>query len=178
MRQGHTEKEHANGAHEQAEAHYNHDDYLSTVHAPTPIRKSLTLVCPWIALKKAIPHGLLHTCQPADPIRHKQRIPTASAFGAIVVSDPLDTGQRLDAGRLWQRLHLAMTVDGVSAQPLCQIPERIDRERSAGLAPDFGPAFAALLPAGRHAIMTFRIGHPTTKALPSPRRPAREVVLS
>ena len=106
------------------------------------------------------------------------QVPTASAFGAIVVRDPLDTGQRLDAGRLWQRLHLAMTVDAVSAQPLCQIPERIDRERSAGLAPDFGPAFAALLPAGRHAIMTFRIGYPTTTALPSPRRPALEVVLS
>ena len=106
------------------------------------------------------------------------QVPTASAFGAIVVRDPLDTGQRLEAGRLWQRLHLAMTVDAVSAQPLCQIPERIDRERSAGLAPDFGPAFAALLPADRHAIMTFRIGYPTTKALPSPRRPAREVVLS
>ena len=106
------------------------------------------------------------------------QVPTASAFGAIVVRDPLDTGQRLEAGRLWQRLHLAMTVDAVGAQPLCQIPERIDRERSAGLAPDFGPAFAALLPADRHAIMTFRIGYPTTKSLTSPRRPAREVVLS
>lgn len=106
------------------------------------------------------------------------QVPTASAFGAIVVRDPLDTGQRLDAGRLWQRLHLAMTVDGLSAQPLCQVPERIDRERSAGLTPDFGPALAAMLPADRHAIMTFRIGYPTTKALPSPRRPAREVMVS
>ena len=106
------------------------------------------------------------------------QVPTASAFGAIVVRDSLDTGQRITAGRLWQRLHLAMTVDGVSAQPLCQVPERIDRESSAGLAPDFGPAFAALLPADRHAVMTFRIGYPTEKALPSPRRPAREVVLS
>ena len=106
------------------------------------------------------------------------QVPTASAFGAIVVGDPLDTGQRLDAGRLWQRLHLAMTVDGLSAQPLCQVPERIDRELSAGLAPDFGPAVAALLPAHRHAIMTFRVGYPTTTPLPSPRRPAREVVLS
>jgi len=106
------------------------------------------------------------------------QIPTAAAFGALVVRDPLDTGQRLAVGRAWQRLHLSMTVDGLRAQPLCQIPERIDRERSTGLVPDFGPALAALLPAGRHAIMTFRIGHSTGAALPSPRRPAREVVLS
>jgi len=71
-----------------------------------------------------------------------------------------------------------MTVDGLRAQPLCQVPERIDRERSTGLTPDFGQALAELLPAGRHAIMTFRIGYPTGAALPSPRRPAREVVLS
>ena len=106
------------------------------------------------------------------------QIPTAAAFGALVVRDPLDTGQRLSAGRAWQRLHLSMTVDGLRAQPLCQVPERIDRERSTGLTPDFGQALAALLPAGRHAIMTFRIGYPTAAALPSPRRPAREVVLS
>ncbi|TFC25838.1 hypothetical protein E3O55_13820 [Cryobacterium sp. MDB1-18-2] len=106
------------------------------------------------------------------------QVPTAAAFGALVVRDPLDTGERLAVGRAWQRLHLSMTVDGVSAQPLCQVPERIDRERSTGLNPDFGDALAALLPAGRHAIMTFRIGHPTGSALPSPRRPAREVVLS
>lgn len=31
-------------------------------------------------------------------------------------------------------------------QPLCQIPERIDREVSAGLPPEFGDAAAALLP--------------------------------
>ena len=106
------------------------------------------------------------------------QIPTAAAFGALVVRDPLDTGQRLAVGRAWQRLHLSMTVDGLRAQPLCQVPERIDRERSTGLTPDFGQALAELLPAGRHAIMTFRIGYPTGAALPSPRRPAREVVLS
>ncbi|MCI4658770.1 hypothetical protein [Cryobacterium zhongshanensis] len=106
------------------------------------------------------------------------QVPTAAAFGALVVRDPLDAGQRLAVGRAWQRLHLSMTVDGLRAQPLCQVPERIDRERSTCLTPDFGQALAALLPAGRHAIMTFRIGYPTAEALPSPRRPAREVVLS
>lgn len=37
------------------------------------------------------------------------QIPTASAFGALVTTDPLDPTTRLQAGRLWQRLHLTAT---------------------------------------------------------------------
>ena len=105
------------------------------------------------------------------------QVPTAAAFGALVVRDPLDRVQRLAVGRVWQRLHLAGTVAGLGMQPLCQIPERIDREASAGLSPDVTVATATMLPAGRYPVMTFRIGHPTTAALRSPRRPAGEVVL-
>jgi hypothetical protein len=105
------------------------------------------------------------------------QIPTASAFGALVTTEPLDPTTRLQAGRLWQRLHLTATDAGISLQPLCQIPERIDREQSAGRPADIGTAMAALLPTGQHTLMTFRIGHPTTTALRSPRRPAEEVVL-
>jgi hypothetical protein len=106
------------------------------------------------------------------------QIPTATAFGALVVTDPRNLTVRLQVGRLWQRLHLTSTAAGVSLQPLCQVPERIDREQSAGLPTDIGAAMAAVLPVGQHALMTFRIGHPTTDALRSPRRPAEEVVLS
>jgi len=106
------------------------------------------------------------------------QIPTAAAFGALVVRAPLDPVARLRAGRIWQRIHLSATVQGLGMQPLCQVPERIDRERSAGLAPDFTDAMAVMLPRGSHAIMTFRIGYPTSEALRSPRRPATEVVLT
>ena len=105
------------------------------------------------------------------------QIPTAAAFGAIVVRDPADRTSRLAAGRAWQRMHLSATTEGLALQPLCQVPERIDRETSAGLPADFTPAMAALPPSGTHAIMTFRIGHPTMTALRSPRRPAPDVVL-
>jgi nitroreductase len=104
------------------------------------------------------------------------QIPTAAAFGALVVDEPLDPRLRLEVGRSWQRLHLAATAAGLSMQPLCQIPERIDRERSAGLPPEITTAMAALVPGGQHPIMTFRIGHPTTDAPRSPRRPAGDVV--
>jgi hypothetical protein len=74
------------------------------------------------------------------------QLPTAAAFGALIVRDPHDPAQRLQTGRAWQRMHLAATVDGLGLQPLCQIPERVDREVSAGLPPEFGDAAAALLP--------------------------------
>jgi hypothetical protein len=61
---------------------------------------------------------------------------------------------------------------------MCQVLERIDREQSIGLQTDCTTAMAAMLPARRHAIMTFRIGYPTTDALRSPRRPAKEVMVT
>jgi hypothetical protein len=104
------------------------------------------------------------------------QVPSAAAFGALVVPEPLDPVQRLATGRVWQRMHLTATLDGLAMQPLCQVAERIDREASAGLTPEFTTAMAQLLPPQRHAIFTFRVGYPTTEALPSPRRPASTVV--
>jgi hypothetical protein len=106
------------------------------------------------------------------------QVPTAAAFGAIVVRDRLDPIQCLRVGRIWQRIHLSATVDGLGMQPLCQVPERMDRERSAGLSPDFTTAMTAMLPTHWYPLMTFRIGYPTKDALRSPRRPATEVVLT
>lgn len=105
------------------------------------------------------------------------QVPTAAAFGVIVVRDAADRAVRLDAGRSWQRMHLAATADGLALQPLCQVPERIDREQSAGLPSEFTTAMASLLPAGTRPIMSFRVGYPTRGALRSPRRPARDVLL-
>lgn len=106
------------------------------------------------------------------------QVSTAAAFGVLVVRDPLDRAQRLAIGRSWQRMHLTATVSGLAMQPLCQVSERIDRERSAGLAPDFTAAMAAMLPARWSPVMAFRIGYPTATPLRSPRRPAREVVIA
>lgn len=134
---------------------------------------------------------LIRTLAKLLPVSHQQcndgwlagtrdvQVPTAAAFGALVVRDQTDPIiQRLDTGLTWQRLHLAATMMGLSMQPLCQVPERIDRETAAGLPPEFTAAMAALVPDGRSPIMTFRIGHPPTRALLSPRRPAADVLLT
>lgn len=84
--------------------------------------------------------------------------------------------QRLNAGRIWQRMHLAATATRLAMQPLCQIPERADRESSAGLPPEFTDELAAMVPTGSHAVMTFRIGYPTAPSELSPRRPTSDVV--
>lgn len=52
---------------------------------------------------------------------------------------------RLRVGRARQRLHLMATVDGLAMQPRCQVPERVDREETAELAPDVTRAMAELL---------------------------------
>jgi hypothetical protein len=63
--------------------------------------------------------------------------------------------------------------------PLNQMPERADRERSAGLPPRFQPVLGGL--AGNaewQALMPFRLGYPTVPALRSPRRQVAEVLVS
>lgn len=107
------------------------------------------------------------------------QLSTAAAFGVLVARDHRAAGQRLQAGRLYQRLHLWATAEGLAMQPLNQTVERRDRELSAGLAPAIGPALDALLPEpGWQAVMPFRLGYPTAPPLKSPRRPAAEVVLA
>ena len=106
------------------------------------------------------------------------QLPTAAAFGMLVVRQAGDNAQRIQAGRVWQRIHLWATSQGLAMQPLNQVVERADREQSAGLAPNFSNSVAAMIPDdGWHAIMPFRIGYPTVDALESPRRPAEDVVV-
>lgn len=103
---------------------------------------------------------------------------TATAFGLLAVRDARDNGQRMQGGRLWQRMHLWATANGIGMQPLNQLPERADREQSQGIQPKFADALSALVgdPAWQ-ALMPFRLGYPQRAAGPSPRRGADEVVL-
>jgi nitroreductase len=105
-----------------------------------------------------------------------RHVATAAAFGLIAVDDGRDPAQRMAAGRLFQRAHLAATVRGLAMQPLNQVLERVDREASAGLEPTFESAVAELTPPDGQVVTAFRIGHPTTTPHLSPRRPAEEVL--
>jgi len=104
------------------------------------------------------------------------QLPTAAAFGIIMARDAHSPRQRLDAGRLWQRMQLWATTQGLAMQPLNQTIERAERERAMHLSLDIATGLEALVPPhGWSPLMPFRIGYPTMEGLKSPRRPATTV---
>ncbi len=104
---------------------------------------------------------------------------TAPVFGLILVQDRLDMAQAIAAGRAWQRLHLAITAEGLAAQPLNQPVEMVDRNAMLGRDNEFGRALATMARTeGWEPTFVFRLGHATHEAPRSPRRPLRDVVKS
>jgi hypothetical protein len=104
-------------------------------------------------------------------------IPTAAAFGILAVRNNRDNAQRLECGRNWQLIHLWGTTQSLAFQPLCQMCERVDRERQLSSQPVLGEAMRGLLGDDTwQAIMPFRLGYPTQSSLPSPRRNLQKVI--
>jgi hypothetical protein len=102
---------------------------------------------------------------------------TAGAFGLLAVRNGQARKQQLEAGRLWERMHLWVTKEGLAMQPLNAVVERAVREVVLGIAPHFGTALEALVgdPAWQ-TLMAFRVGYSTHEGLRSPRRGVDEVV--
>jgi hypothetical protein len=107
----------------------------------------------------------------------ESQVQTAGVFGLLAVPNKRDNAQRLGVGRLWERMHLWATTQGIGMQPLNQLTESADREVVLGRASRFGDSLKELVanPAWQ-AIMTFRLGYPTHPALPSPRLALNEVL--
>lgn len=128
---------------------------------------------------RALPPSDRAALQPGwvDATRDRH-VATAAAFGLVAVHDRSDTAQLLVAGQIFQRIHLAVTTRGLALQPLNQVPERVDREMSAGLDPAFTSSMAGLTATGLDVVMAFRIGHATVMANVSPRRPVEDVLLA
>lgn len=103
---------------------------------------------------------------------------TGSAFGILATPTLDDSTQAVWAGFAWQRLHLWMQSVGLSAQPLNQMAERRDRERTAGLEPRFGAQLEEFTGPDLNAQLLFRLGYAWDDPLRSPRRPVDWVVES
>jgi len=102
---------------------------------------------------------------------------TTDTFGVIVVRNNRDNAQRVQGGRVWQRMHLWATTQGLAMAPVNQIPERVDREDSQGSKLYFGQKLQELIAAdGWQALMPFRVGYPTIDTLASPRRSVKDVI--
>ena len=107
------------------------------------------------------------------------QLATAAVFGLLAVEDLYDQERAVRAGMLWQRLHLAATNLGLAAQPLNQLPERVDRERQLGLPASTQKVLASLVGDSRwRPTFAFRLGFPLRAAPPSPRRDPESVILA
>jgi hypothetical protein len=94
-----------------------------------------------------------------------------ATFGTIVASIPTGKVSRVRIGRLWQRIHLWGTTNGLAMQPLNQIHERIDREATAPIEPTFTRRLAGLVDQTNwNGLFSFRMGYAARAAKPSPRR--------
>jgi hypothetical protein len=106
------------------------------------------------------------------------QVESAPAFGLIAIPERRDKATLLEAGMLYQRLHLWAITAGLAMQPLNQVVERIDREISLGEASTMDASLHALTDSsGWQVVMPFRIGYPTIEAQPSPRRSVEMVLI-
>ena len=103
---------------------------------------------------------------------------SAPLFGVLTVTDPLDLATSLNAGRAWARIHLSAVKAELAAQPINQIPERIDRERQLNQAPDMHGSLCAIIGDDGIATFSFRAGYASGPSGRSPRRPASDVILA
>jgi hypothetical protein len=66
-----------------------------------------------------------------------EQVKTAGAFGLLAIHNGQDRTQQLHAGRLWERMHLWATKEGLAMQPLNQATERASREVVLGIPPHY-----------------------------------------
>ncbi len=103
---------------------------------------------------------------------------TAPLVGMITVTDLYDIPQALEAGRLWQRLHLEGTAQGLSLHPINQTVEVVDRERELNAPARMAEDLAQLIGTRtERPTFVFRAGYGMRDTLPSPRRALEDVVL-
>lgn len=97
---------------------------------------------------------------------------TAFAYCILSCAERGSREQQMRVGRVYQRIHLWATGEGLAMHPLNQMTERQDREQERGLRGEFGSRLAGLTGQSEsRAQMLFRIGVAWDDALKSPRRP-------
>lgn len=123
--------------------------------------------------------------RPSDALSHRTWLAstrdihcaTAPLFGLITAPRD-DVASMLRAGRVWQRLHLRATAQGIAMQPLNQMIEWDTRQRALGRASSLTPILAELVgDDSRMPVFAFRAGWPRRPAEASLRRPLRAVLI-
>ncbi|HEX4533148.1 MAG TPA: hypothetical protein VH000_02875, partial [Rhizomicrobium sp.] len=88
-----------------------------------------------------------------------------------------DMASAITVGQVWQLMHLAAATVNLSAQPMNQPMECVDRAQMLNRPDVFKAAVAkfAKLPDWEPTFI-FRMGNAEHPALPSPRRPLEDVI--
>jgi hypothetical protein len=152
-----------------AEVERHRDGIVLDAQGLSPVVRAVAKILPAPSRARADEYWLAAT--------RDTHVATAPAFGIVAARNAADPTQRINGGRLWQRLHLAATLQGVALQPLNQVLERIDRDTSLGRRSPFAEGLRVIFGArGWQPLLIFRAGYPARVALPSPRRPIHHVI--
>jgi len=109
----------------------------------------------------------------------KNSVITSPLLGFITVKDLYSQEQSIQAGQLWQRMHLWATTRNLSMQPINQLPEQVDRERQLGMENSTARWLSALIgTASWQPTFVFRMGYPASRVFASARRALNDVLMS
>ncbi len=112
-------------------------------------------------------------------LTQETQLPTAPLFGLIAVPDARDRTALVEAGRLWQRLHLTGTQNSLAMQPLNQMMEMADRDQVLARSSAAAEALTEIAGyADTQVIFGFRLGYANNLAPLSPRRGVTQVLTS
>jgi hypothetical protein len=104
-------------------------------------------------------------------------VATAPLFGLIAVPALDDVGALMEAGRLWQRLHVQATIMGMAMQPLNQMFEVADRDAALTRPSQAEKTLAGLASLTNKVFcFGFRMGFSRFITHPSPRRGLEDVI--
>ena len=106
----------------------------------------------------------------------RHQVDTAAWFGMVLVRSLHDRRQQIEAGRLWQRAQLELTLAGIASQPLNQMIERVDREKQLGRADAMARRLAAWSGDRWLATFAFRFGIAARQVPHSARRDIRQTL--
>jgi Domain of unknown function (DUF4440) len=138
-----------------------------------PLTTAMRKVAPPSWWRSTLRHKIWPTTSYMESVR------ATPFYGLIVVRDRYDLQQSLRAGRIWQRAHLLATARNVAGQPLNQIVELVDHQRSLNQQPQAITELTELIgdPDWQPTFM-FRLGYPIRDVGPSPRRPLQACLLT
>lgn len=142
--------------------------FIDTAGVP-PLLRGVVKMLPPIAVETIDSNWLSATQSTLD---------ATPIVGFMAVRNLYDQVQAVSAGRLWQRMHLWTTTQGLSMHPINQMPEIVDRERQLDQPAQMAEFIDGITQnADWRPTFAFRLGYPTMSLLPSARRPVEEVTV-